>query len=254
MNTSRIAAASLGTVALFAVSAILGPAAIAATAIDQNTIPSGAITSQGWVNSASVYGQVFTPSVSGTLDRIDLPLSKSVTATNATVVIQGVTAGHLPDGITIASSTVDVSSVALNPGRSTVTVSFNAPASLIAGTEYAFLVQSTDTLNAIIVAAGDAYAGGQMVWNGFGFASALAFATYMTTADAGATPPPVMQQFGMPTTGTCDAAAPLVLNWGGAGSGGWGNSWAEWMNGGRGGAVCTRTLVYSNASGHWIVG
>jgi hypothetical protein len=26
------------------------------------------------------------------------------------------------------------------------------------------------------------------------------------------------------------------------------------VNGGRGGAVCSRTLVYSNAQGRWIVG
>jgi hypothetical protein len=45
-----------------------------------------------------------------------------------------------------------------------------------------------------------------------------------------------------------------MLNWGGAGSGGWGNSWAQWANGGSGGPVCTRTLVYSNSSSRWIVG
>lgn len=67
-------------------------------------------------------------------------------------------------------------------------------------------------------------------------------------------PESVLQQFDMPVSGTCDAVAPIVLNWGGAGSGGWGNSWAEWMNGGNGGAVCTRTLIYSNAVGHWVVG
>jgi hypothetical protein len=64
----------------------------------------------------------------------------------------------------------------------------------------------------------------------------------------------LIQQFGMPSSGTCDAAAPVMLNWGGAGSGGWGNSWAQWANGGNGGAVCTRTLVYSNSSSRWIVG
>ena len=69
-----------------------------------------------------------------------------------------------------------------------------------------------------------------------------------------ATPPPVIQQFGMPSSGTCDAAAPVMLNWGGAGSGGWGNSWAQWANGGNGGPVCTRTLVYSNSASRWIVG
>jgi hypothetical protein len=68
------------------------------------------------------------------------------------------------------------------------------------------------------------------------------------------TPPPVLQQFGKPTTDTCDAAATEMLNIGGAESGGWSESWAEWMNGGLGGAVCTRMLVYSNALGHWVVG
>ena len=68
------------------------------------------------------------------------------------------------------------------------------------------------------------------------------------------TPQLVLQQFGKPATGTCDAAATEMLNIGGAESGGWSESWAEWMNGGLGGAVCTRTLDYSNALGHWVVG
>lgn len=66
-------------------------------------------------------------------------------------------------------------------------------------------------------------------------------------------PAPVFQQFGKPTVGTCDAVAPASLNWSGVTSGGWGESWSEWMNGGRGGAVCTRTLVYSNSLGNWVV-
>ena len=69
----------------------------------------------------------------------------------------------------------------------------------------------------------------------------------------GNTPPPVLQQFGRPGVVTCDEAAPEDLNWGGASSGGWGDSWAQWMNGGLGGAVCTRMLVYRNAQGRWIV-
>ena len=74
------------------------------------------------------------------------------------------------------------------------------------------------------------------------------------SSGGGDTPPPVVQQFGKPASGTCDAAAPVTLNWGGAGSGGWGESWAQWMNSGNGGAVCTRTLVYSNNLGSWTVG
>jgi hypothetical protein len=66
-------------------------------------------------------------------------------------------------------------------------------------------------------------------------------------------PPRVMQQFGKPASGTCADAAPVTLNWGGASSGGWGESWAQWMNGGLGGAVCTRDLVYSTGAATWGV-
>lgn len=142
-----------------------------------------------------------------------------------------------------------------------VTFTFATPPSVVAGTEYALMLTSTTTT-------GNEYGWGSNAVAGSGRSSASAsagygswtadvnqnafFRTYVNTSDSGPTPPPVMQQFGMPSSGTCDASAPSVLNWGGAGSGGWGNSWAEWMNGGRGGAVCTRTLVYSNAAGHWI--
>ena len=66
-------------------------------------------------------------------------------------------------------------------------------------------------------------------------------------------PSPVVQQFGKPATGTCDEAEPEGLNWSGVANGGWGVSWAQWMNGGTGGAVCTRTLVYSTAQSKWVV-
>jgi len=75
-----------------------------------------------------------------------------------------------------------------------------------------------------------------------------------SSGTSNSTPQPVLQQFGKPSIGTCDAAQPEILNIGGAESGGWSESWAEWMNGGLGGAVCTRTLVYSNAQGRWTVG
>ncbi len=67
-------------------------------------------------------------------------------------------------------------------------------------------------------------------------------------------PQPIHQQFGKPVSGTCAAAAPAVLNWAGVGSGGWGESWAQWPNGGTGGAVCSRTLSYNSAQSAWIIG
>lgn len=66
-------------------------------------------------------------------------------------------------------------------------------------------------------------------------------------------PGAVTQEFGKPLSGTCDAAAPASLNWSGVDSGGWSESWSQWMSGGTGGAVCTRTLIYSNGLGRWTV-
>lgn len=68
-----------------------------------------------------------------------------------------------------------------------------------------------------------------------------------------ALPAPVVQEFGRPAAGTCDAAAPASLNWANVGSGGWGQSWSQWMNDGAGGFVCSRTLVYSNSLGGWTI-
>jgi hypothetical protein len=75
-----------------------------------------------------------------------------------------------------------------------------------------------------------------------------------STSSSTSSPAPVVQQFGKPASGTCTDAAPADLNWGGASSGGWSESWAQWMNGGSGGAVCTRSLQYSAARGTWSVG
>lgn len=71
-----------------------------------------------------------------------------------------------------------------------------------------------------------------------------------TSSDA---PAPVVQQFGLPTAGTCDAAASKDLNWAGVASGGWATSWGQWMNVGKGGAVCTRTLFYNTRIAAWAV-
>lgn len=75
-----------------------------------------------------------------------------------------------------------------------------------------------------------------------------------STSSTSSAPAPIVQQFGRPSTGSCDAAAPTTLNWAGVASGGWGESWAQWANGGAGGAVCTRTLTYSESRSVWIVG
>ena len=64
-------------------------------------------------------------------------------------------------------------------------------------------------------------------------------------------PAPTTQQFGLPASGTCEDVAPADLNWAGVPSGGWGISWAQWVNDGAGGPVCSRTLSYIGSD--WTV-
>lgn len=66
-------------------------------------------------------------------------------------------------------------------------------------------------------------------------------------------PAEILQAFGLPASGTCATSQPANINWAGVGSGGWANSWAQWVNGGKGGPVCIRTLVYSTTQAKWIV-
>lgn len=66
-------------------------------------------------------------------------------------------------------------------------------------------------------------------------------------------PPPVLQQLPVPESGSCVDVDDAGYDWGGAGSGGWGESWAQWANAGRGGPVCTRTLIYNSTFRIWVV-
>lgn len=68
-----------------------------------------------------------------------------------------------------------------------------------------------------------------------------------------ATPPDVLQQVGAPADGSCATISAPDLNIGGAGSGGWGRSWAQWAHDGQGGEVCTRTLTYNQNVAHYVV-
>jgi hypothetical protein len=63
-------------------------------------------------------------------------------------------------------------------------------------------------------------------------------------------PVPVLQQVGVPASGSC-ADVSDVYDWVGV-TGGWSKSWAQWINDGKGGEVCTRELVYSPSAGAWI--
>lgn len=71
------------------------------------------------------------------------------------------------------------------------------------------------------------------------------------TSPASAVPNAALQQVGVPAVGGCDAVFNPALNWAGVAYGGWGLSWAQWINNGAGGPVCSRLLVFDASAVDW---
>ena len=64
----------------------------------------------------------------------------------------------------------------------------------------------------------------------------------------------VYQGVGMPASGSCaDVVTDASVNLSGVPGTGWTKSWAKWANGGAGGDVCVRTLVYVANTKSWAV-
>jgi hypothetical protein len=59
------------------------------------------------------------------------------------------------------------------------------------------------------------------------------------------------QALRMPVLGTCADVADADFDWGTGLTGGWKPSWQQWVNDGRGGPVCERTIAYVNRA--WSV-
>ena len=251
MRKLRVTAVALSALTVFGMSTGV---AQAATTLDQ-----AYETANIWVAiPTNGLAQVVTAGLTGPLTSVEVGLAKSGSPTEGVTVSITAVSGGVPSGAALASATISDASIQFTTAW--IPVTFTSPASFTAGQQFAIVVSTANTGNDYKWDSdnGGTYAGGQGALNGGSWSTIAGrdfiFRTYVNTPDSGETPPPVLQQFGMPSSGTCDASAPVMLNWGGAGSGGWGNSWAQWANSGNGGAVCTRTLVYSNAVGHWIVG
>ena len=238
---------------------LLSGTATAATVADQQS--SGSIGGASSSSAVGQSGQTFTAGVSGLLTRIVISeLTRGVNfGGSLTLNVLDAPSG-MPVGSAIASQAIPDSSVPLSYGQ--VTFAFTSPASIVAGRKYAFALvpQSGQVSFGLAIpgsyVGGEAIQGGPTGWVSYGSpARDMLFTTFVDTGDEiSVSAPPVLQQFGKPASAPCDAAAPATLNWGGAGSGGWGESWAQWVNNGTGGAVCSRILVYSNALGRWVVG
>lgn len=204
--------------------------------------------------------QSFSPTMSGDLTSVSVVISDVDQAGTLTVAIEGADSNKLPNGSRLASQSVANSLIPDTPG--VVTVNFSAPPTVQSGNRYTLVLQTADgdfewyrAMRYYPDEIESADTGGGWVQG----PSTNAFGVYITAEQANSnsaatdTPTPHIQQFGMPADSTCDEASPEGLNWSGVPDGGWGQSWAAWMNGGLGGAVCTRTLVYSNAHGRWVV-
>lgn len=66
-------------------------------------------------------------------------------------------------------------------------------------------------------------------------------------------PADIIQQTGVPASGDCASVVDAEFAYGTKARGGWGKSWARWINAGAGGAVCTRTLTYNHSLAAWVI-
>jgi len=246
----------------------IAPTASAATLLDQQASFKGDGSNWGF-NSSISKAQVFTPGISGTLTKVALGLGidTNVTVTNFTIGIYSAASG-VPTGSALASTTV-TDFTGMSAGQAMFDVDFATPTAVTAGTTYAIVATTTDSFSSgsgwfMWFLASD-YIGGYAAtntgsgWNLEPTYPAFTFATYVSTPSSSSSsvpatgPAPVLQQIGKPAIGTCDEAQAEGHNLAGVSSGGWAVSWAQWVNNGNGGAVCTRTLVYSTAQSKWAV-
>lgn len=248
-------------VALFASAALLAFGftsfpAMAVPVVDQQSV--GTLTVTISATPTNLIGQSFTAGLTGPLTQVDIQGLSGTGYVSVTLRLFATTSG-LPTGSALASEVVSEATITSSSGN--ISVNFANPTTVTAGTQYALVfVPQTGLLNLSLVDPG-LYADGQTLDNGPSFWAPvsgsnpdMAFATYVDSPSVeSGIPNPVMQQFGKPTTGTCNAAQPPGLNWSGVPSGGCTESWAQWVSGGTGGAVCTRTLVYSAAQSRWVI-
>lgn len=248
------------------------PAGSAAATLDQQTDFAPLSSNSVAVGVGQEYAQVFTAGLSGSLTRVALGIAKPNNAANVpaylTIRIYQ-SSSDVPTGSALASTTITnfvhvPTDSQMLAGRRTFDVDFSSPTSVTKGSTYAIVAEAENNGRNFNWYLASAYDGGEAAYNdrGRGWTAdpgiVLVFSTYvLVPSSSSASVPnltPILQQFGKPLSGTCEEAAPLSLNWGGAAGGGWGESWEQWMNDGLGGTVCTRTLVYSNALGSWVVG
>lgn len=263
MSTSALYRLTVGAVAVVMSGGLIAQSARA------DTLDIDYLTSQGGNNTISnaAYAQSFSPTISGQLTSVGLVLQRVLpsppSGTRLTIAVEGADS-KVPNGVRLATASVLDSLIP--DGKGEVTVNFTTPTSVEADNRYTLVLEAPAGTNYQWYFSNTLYA--EEAWaykpSGSNWGSAntdftQAFGVYIAAAQprpvaqAAASPAAHIQQFGLPDSQTCQEAAPEDLNWSGVGSGGWGQSWAQWMNDGLGGEVCTRMLVYSNAQDRWIL-
>jgi Bacterial Ig-like domain (group 1) len=179
----------------------LAPAAANATGTldQQQTDTSGGAELIGDLGHISA-AQTFTAGLSGALDQVDLFLLKSGGGSPSptlplTVEIRTVDGGGAPSATVLASALVPASSVPACCSGAFVPVAFTLPAAVVAGTQYAIVAYTADSVGGYFwpFSSGDVYTGGAhwfslrsppTTWTTLG-GSDLAFKTYVTVAGPG---------------------------------------------------------------------
>ena len=123
---------------------VLGPGvALAGTQDQQQSLHDG--NGLSIANDSFFVAQTFTAGISGKLDQVDLALSKNGSPGPLTVEIRNVSGGS-PATTVLASTGLDSSAVtAQAPPGATVPVTFSAPATVAAGTQYAIVASNPST-------------------------------------------------------------------------------------------------------------
>jgi hypothetical protein len=181
------------------------PARVAAGTLDQSQANLGA-GSLGFGNAfGSVYeaGQSFTAGLSGTLDQVDVDVSRSSgcdPGSGISLAIRTVT-DAMPTDTTLASANLPASTISFI--NSWVSLSFAAPTEVTEGSQYALVLSAPDASCSedapywLAMAGDDPYPRGQAMANGpsgWGTGAVegfdLAFKTYVAPAVPGGPPPP----------------------------------------------------------------
>jgi hypothetical protein len=84
--------------------------------------------------------------------------------------------------------------------------------------------------------------------------AALIAGSLILAPNAFADPKTVIEEVGMPASGSCADVVDTDLAYGTGLTGNWKPGFGMWMNGGKGGPICGRSLVYNNALKKWTFG